>query len=88
MAQYAQPQYEEIHYDHGPIIVRRRDKDEKKKDPQQDLNKLPGVPGHDFPIYHSVPETSFSCHNVPAVPGMYANPETGCQVEFAIRLFD
>lgn len=80
VAQYAQPQYEEIHYDHGPIIVRRTDRDElhKQKD-EQNFENIPGVPGHDYPIYHSVPPTSFSCHNVPAVPGMYANPETGCQ---------
>lgn len=34
----------------------------------------------DYPIYHEVPKTSFSCAKVPAVPGMYANVETGCQV--------
>lgn len=82
VAQYTPPQYEEIHYDHGPIIVRRRDRDEKKKaagEDQQNFENIPGSPGHDYPIYHSVPHTSFSCHNVPAVPGMYANPETGCQ---------
>lgn len=46
---------------------------------KQDLNKIPGVPGVDYPVYHVVPHTQFSCHNVPAVPGMYANVETGCQ---------
>ncbi|XP_017080449.1 uncharacterized protein LOC108114168 isoform X1 [Drosophila eugracilis] len=46
---------------------------------KQDLNKIPGVPGVDYPIYHEVPHTHFSCHNVPATPGMYANLETGCQ---------
>ncbi|XP_030570154.1 uncharacterized protein LOC115769476 [Drosophila novamexicana] len=46
---------------------------------KQDLNKIPGVAGVDYPIYHEVPHTQFSCHNVPAVPGMYANVETGCQ---------
>ncbi|XP_020817005.1 uncharacterized protein LOC110190724 [Drosophila serrata] len=46
---------------------------------KQDLNKIPGVPGVDYPVYHEVPHTHFSCHNVPATPGMYANVETGCQ---------
>ncbi|XP_030385880.1 uncharacterized protein LOC115632772 [Scaptodrosophila lebanonensis] len=50
-----------------------------KKEEKQDLNKIPGVAGVDYPIYHEVPHTQFSCHNVPAVPGMYANVETGCQ---------
>lgn len=49
------------------------------KEEEQDLHKIPGVPGHDYPIYHEVPETSFHCGNVPATPGMYANVETGCQ---------
>jgi hypothetical protein len=52
----------------------------EKEEPKQDLSKIPGIPGHDYPIYHEVPETSFDCHNVPATPGMYANVETGCQV--------
>lgn len=51
-----------------------------EKEQQQDFSKIPGVPGHDYPIYHSVPHTSFSCANVPVAPGMYANVETGCQV--------
>ncbi|TGZ48122.1 Uncharacterized protein DBV15_04400 [Temnothorax longispinosus] len=56
-----------------PIVV----KEESKKD--QDLSKIPGIPGIDYPIYHTVPPTSFSCAHVPIVPGMYANVETGCQ---------
>ncbi|XP_029670032.1 uncharacterized protein LOC115239576 [Formica exsecta] len=56
-----------------PIIV----KEESKK--EQDLSKIPGIPGVDYPIYHTVPPTSFSCAYVPIVPGMYANVETGCQ---------
>lgn len=85
LQQYHQPQYHQLqpqpqyhqaaHYEaSAPLLVRRKQKEDK-----QDLSKIPGVPGHDFPIYRSVPPTSFSCHNVPAVPGMYANPETGCQ---------
>ncbi|XP_069687309.1 uncharacterized protein [Periplaneta americana] len=45
----------------------------------QDLSKVPGRAGVDYPIFHSVPPTSFHCGNVPAVPGIYANVETGCQ---------
>nr|XP_012227691.1 PREDICTED: uncharacterized protein LOC105675267 [Linepithema humile] len=56
-----------------PIIV----KEESKK--EQDFSKIPGIPGIDYPIYHTVPPTSFSCAYVPFVPGMYANVETGCQ---------
>ncbi|KAL6421564.1 hypothetical protein ACFW04_014299 [Cataglyphis niger] len=56
-----------------PIII----KEESKK--EQDLSKIPGIPGVDYPIYHTVPPTSFSCAYVPIVPGMYANVETGCQ---------
>lgn len=59
-----------------PIIV----KEESKKDRGQDLSKIPGIPGIDYPIYHTVPPTSFSCTHVPIVPGMYANVETSCQV--------
>lgn len=51
----------------------------KKKEPEQDLSKVPGVPGVDYPLYHEVPYTNFDCGKVPAVPGMYANVETGCQ---------
>ncbi|CAH0562491.1 unnamed protein product [Brassicogethes aeneus] len=52
---------------------------QSEKENQQDLSKVPGVPGVDYPIYHRVPHTGFSCHNVPVHPGMYANVETGCQ---------
>ncbi|KAL0117295.1 hypothetical protein PUN28_010268 [Cardiocondyla obscurior] len=58
---------------HQPIVV----KEEPKKN--QDFNKIPGIPGIDYPMYHTVPPTSFSCAHVPIVPGMYANVETGCQ---------
>ncbi|XP_017483472.1 PREDICTED: uncharacterized protein LOC108372315 [Rhagoletis zephyria] len=50
-----------------------------RSEEKQDLTKIPGVPGVDYPIYHEVPHTNFHCANVPAVPGMYANIETGCQ---------
>ncbi|KAF7287424.1 uncharacterized protein LOC143197011 [Rhynchophorus ferrugineus] len=50
-----------------------------EKEQKQDFSKIPGRAGIDYPLYHSVPHTSFSCHDVPALPGMYANVETGCQ---------
>ena len=52
----------------------------EKEEPKQDFSRIPGIPGHDYPIYHEVPETNFDCHSVPAIPGMYATVETGCQV--------
>lgn len=60
--------------EHAQYLERQHPEVEK-----QNLNKIPGVPGHDYPINHEVPSTSFHCGNVPAVPGMYANVETGCQ---------
>lgn len=51
-----------------------------KKEEGQDLSKIPGVAGHDFPIFHEFPHTSFDCNAMPAHPGIYANVETGCQV--------
>lgn len=51
-----------------------------EKEQQQNLNKIPGRAGIDYPVHHTIPETSFSCKNVPAHPGIYANVETGCQV--------
>ncbi|XP_068207642.1 uncharacterized protein [Palaemon carinicauda] len=40
-----------------------------------------GVPGEDYPILASVPDTGFDC-NAQNVPGYYADtaPEAGCQV--------
>ncbi|XP_037048183.1 uncharacterized protein LOC119082714 [Bradysia coprophila] len=54
-------------------------REHKKAKKEQDLHKIPGTPGVDYPVYHTVPHTSFHCGNVPATPGMYANVETGCQ---------
>jgi len=56
-----------------------------KDESHQDLSKVPGTPGVDYPIYHAVPETSFNCKDVPYAPGMYANVETGCQVQWLIN---
>jgi hypothetical protein len=52
----------------------------KAKKDEQDLSKVPGIAGHDYPIYHEFPHTSFDCNAMPAHPGIYANVETGCQV--------
>ncbi|XP_071525134.1 uncharacterized protein [Panulirus ornatus] len=47
------------------------------------LENIPGggVPGEDYPVLASVPDTGFSC-DAQAVPGYYADtaPEAGCQV--------
>ncbi|XP_037079350.1 uncharacterized protein LOC119100354 [Pollicipes pollicipes] len=47
--------------------------------PVQDLSKIPGQPGQDYPLYDAVPETGFTCDQVPYRPGLYADAETGCQ---------
>ena len=42
-----------------------------------------GTIGHacvDYPCHAYPPYTKFSCANVPFTPGMYADPESGCQV--------
>ncbi|KAJ8725247.1 hypothetical protein PYW07_016205 [Mythimna separata] len=65
----------ETHYEQAVV----RPKPLREHEKPQDLRNVPGTPGVDFPIYHSVPETGFSCHHVPVRPGMYANVETGCQ---------
>nr|XP_022921092.1 uncharacterized protein LOC111429412 [Onthophagus taurus] len=72
--QYAvYPSQQQVEY--APKKLRQREKEEK-----QDFSKIPGKPGVDYPIFHVAPPTHFSCHNVPAHPGMYADVETGCQV--------
>lgn len=63
-----------------PAPVYEKPLRQSEKEQKQDLSKVPGRPGIDYPLYHAVPETSFSCHHVPAIPGIYANVETGCQV--------
>ncbi|XP_059091672.1 uncharacterized protein LOC131887156 [Tigriopus californicus] len=40
---------------------------------------VPGVPGQDYPIYASVPETPFTCDGQ-VEGGYYADPATQCQV--------
>jgi len=40
---------------------------------------VPGTPGEDYPIFSSVPRTSFTCSDK-VEGGYYADMETGCQV--------
>ncbi|PNF31851.1 hypothetical protein B7P43_G08912 [Cryptotermes secundus] len=68
-----------IYSGHAPLAVQQFVQRPRQHEKGQDLSKVPGRPGVDYPIFHSVPETSFHCGNVPAVPGIYANVETGCQ---------
>ncbi|CAL4067187.1 unnamed protein product, partial [Meganyctiphanes norvegica] len=53
---------------------------EPEHKPYKEKNSIPGVAGQDYPIYNKIPYTKFSCQDVPYRPGMYANPEAGCQV--------
>ncbi|CAH0721432.1 unnamed protein product, partial [Brenthis ino] len=69
--------YEPYPFQYEPRIVYKKPLREHEK--PQDLRNVPGTPGVDYPIYHAVPETHFSCAHVPIHPGMYANVETGCQ---------
>merc|ERR1711962_361035 len=39
----------------------------------------PGLACVDYPCHAVPPYTKFSCANVPFTPGMYADPESGCQ---------
>ncbi|KAF0299283.1 hypothetical protein FJT64_027933 [Amphibalanus amphitrite] len=48
-------------------------------EPVQDLSKVPGYPGKDYPVYAAVPDTKFTCESVPYRPGLYADVEAGCQ---------
>ncbi|CAL4108615.1 unnamed protein product, partial [Meganyctiphanes norvegica] len=45
------------------------------QDPDQDC--IIGIGGKDYPIYRTIPETSFTCEG--RIPGYYADPETQCQ---------
>ena len=43
------------------------------------MNVLPGIPGQDYPLLSSIPQTSFSCEGR-VYAGYYADPATDCQV--------
>merc|ERR1712126_322132 len=48
-------------------------------DPLEALaNNIPGVPGQDYPIYSSPPDTALTCDG--KIEGYYADPDTKCQV--------
>merc|ERR1712126_281910 len=48
-------------------------------DPLEALaNNIPGVPGQDYPIYSSPPDTALTCDG--KIEGYYADPDTECQV--------
>ena len=46
---------------------------------QRILQEIPGEAGVDYPVYASVPDTSFSCENRVS-GGYYGDTETACQV--------
>merc|ERR1711892_1264257 len=52
---------------------------EEHHDPYHNEHGVPGVPCKDYPCYAEAPYTKFSCATVPYRPGMYADPEAGCQ---------
>jgi hypothetical protein len=41
---------------------------------------IPGSPGTDFPVYNSIPVTSFNCLEHSKSAGFYADVEAQCQV--------
>ena len=48
---------------------------------------VPGSPGQDYPVYSTVPDTSFLCAGQ-VDGGYYADPESDCQVKsFSIPAF-
>ncbi|XP_037091259.1 uncharacterized protein LOC119111553, partial [Pollicipes pollicipes] len=65
----------------GSVIKPAGDEDHHhggSSDPLQWLrDSVPGEPGVDYPIYATIPPTSFSCDG--RVPGYYADVEAGCQ---------
>lgn len=44
------------------------------------IGSVQGTAGVDYPAYTTIPNTQFSCEQVPFDPGMYADESTGCQV--------
>jgi len=46
---------------------------------EYDASAIPGEAGKDYPVYHSVPETGFSCEDQHHA-GLYADTEAACQV--------
>lgn len=69
--------------DDGGSSFRKTTYKSERKTPssRQMFNRQPrkGVPGVDFPTFNRIPSTSFDCDEKP-FPGMYADPDAGCQV--------
>ena len=43
-----------------------------------EMGPIPGEAGTDYPVYNSVPDTSFQCADQ-ASPGIFTDPESDCQ---------
>lgn len=50
-----------------------------------ELLHIPGIAGIDYPIYHEVPETGFSCQKQ-RYKGFFADMQTNCQVKLEKKL--
>lgn len=50
----------------------------------ENISGVQGVPGEDFPVYSTIPRTTFSCRDVDA--GYYADLETDCQVNLLLPI--
>lgn len=57
-----------------------------KIDPVRDGSRRPnsGRPGIDYPIFHEIPETSFSCKEQ-RYKGFFGDVDTGCQVSLNLN---
>lgn len=47
-------------------------------------SSVPGSPGVDYPIFYSVPQTSFDCHEQQFSAGIYGDMQAACQVNFYV----
>lgn len=47
-------------------------------------SSVPGSPGVDYPIFYSVPQTSFDCKQQQFSSGIYGDMQTACQVNFLV----
>ena len=43
------------------------------------MNPIPGEAGVDYPVYNAVPDTGFSCADLP-YPGIFTDTQSDCQV--------
>ena len=49
-------------------------------EPHHNEHGVPGYACKDYPCLAEAPYTKFTCASAPFSPGMYADPESGCQV--------